>query len=263
MFLAAFILYLTNKMNRLHLHMTDSQAWPLEVPSLPDLAAKGAYGKDSIYSADDLAHIQEYGDMKYVTVYIEIDMPGHTSSIFHAYPELIAAYNVQPNWVDFAAEPPSGTMKLNSSDVYDFLDALWDDVLPRVSQYNSFMHTGGDEINLHAYTLDETVNSEDPGVVRPLLQYFVDKAHGRIREAGLTPIVWEEMLLKYNLTLGNDVLVQTWLGTSSTRKTVEAGHKTIASNADYWVCCHHKNKLRATNAASLVPRLRPRRLARL
>src|SRR5690606_35928836 len=32
-----------NKFNRLHLHASDSQSWPIEIPALPDLALKGAY----------------------------------------------------------------------------------------------------------------------------------------------------------------------------------------------------------------------------
>ncbi len=31
-----------NKMNRLHIHMTDSQSWHLEIPSMPEVAEKGA-----------------------------------------------------------------------------------------------------------------------------------------------------------------------------------------------------------------------------
>lgn len=50
-----------NKMNRLHLHITDSQAWPLEVPAMPDLASKGAYRPDMIYSTKDLEQMQRYG----------------------------------------------------------------------------------------------------------------------------------------------------------------------------------------------------------
>jgi hexosaminidase len=32
-----------NKFNRLHLHMTDSQAWPMDIPAFPLLSQKGAY----------------------------------------------------------------------------------------------------------------------------------------------------------------------------------------------------------------------------
>lgn len=228
-----FIAY--NKMNRLHIHATDSQSWPLQIPSLPLLAAKGAYEAGLSYSPATLASIQDYGALRGVEVYIEIDMPGHTSSIAFGYPDLIAAFNVQPNWDSYAAEPPSGTLKLNSSDVTTFLHTLFADLLPRVAPHTSYFHTGGDEVNANAYTLDETVGTNDTAVLQPLMQAFVDRNHASVRAAGLTPIVWEEMLLQWNLTLGSDVIVQTWQSDEAVAQTVAKGHKALVGNYEFWV----------------------------
>ncbi|KAL8627122.1 hypothetical protein Q9189_007183 [Teloschistes chrysophthalmus] len=208
-----------NKFNRLHLHVTDGQSWPLDIPTLPELSKKGAYKSDLTYSPQDIAQIQEYGMYRGVEVIIEIDMPGHTSSIHWAYPDLITAYNIQPNWAEYANEPPSGSLKLNSSAVYDFLHSLWEDLLPRAATYSAYFHTGGDELNPNAYRLDETVRSNDTHVIQPLLQKFVDFNHGYVRAAGMAPMVWEEMLLEWNLTLGKDVVVQTWLSDDSVLQT--------------------------------------------
>ena len=224
-----------NKFNHIHLHATDSQSWPLEIPALPELARNGAYQKGLSYSPDVLAGIQEYGAYRGVQVSIEIDMPGHTSSIGLAYPDLIAAFNVQPDWNTYSAEPPTGQLKLNSSSVYKFLDSLWSDLLPRVSPYTAYFHTGGDEVNANAYLLDESVRSNDSAVIQPLLQKFIDFNHDRVRAAGLTPIVWEEQLLQWNLTLGSDVVVQTWLSDDSLARTVAMGHKALFGNYNDWV----------------------------
>ena len=224
-----------NKFNRLHIHITDGQAWPLEIPSLPELATKGAYGAGMTYSPATLAHIQKYGALRGVETILEIDMPGHTSSIAYSHPELIAAFNVQPDWSTYAAEPPSGTLKLNSSEVDSFLDTLFEDLLPRVSPYSSYYHTGGDEVNAAAYMLDDTVNSNDTEILRPLMQAFVDKNHARVRAAGLIPMVWEEMLLTWNLTLGLDVVVQTWQSDAAVADSVAKGYKTLVGNYNYWV----------------------------
>ena len=224
-----------NKFNRLHLHATDSQSWPLEIPALPELASNGAYRKGLSYSPDVLAGIQEYGAYRGIQVSIEIDMPGHTSSIGSAYPALIAAFNVQPDWNTYSAEPPTGQLKLNSSSVYGFLDTLWSDLLPRVSPYTAYFHTGGDEVNANAYLLDEDVKSNDSTVIQPLLQKFVDFNHQHVRAAGLTPIVWEEQLLQWNLTLGSDVVIQTWLSDDSLARTVAKGHKALFGNYNDWV----------------------------
>lgn len=223
-----------NKFNRLHLHATDSQSWPLEIPALPALANDGAYMKGLSYSPEVLAGIQKYGSYRGVQVLIETDMPGHTSSVALAYPDLIAAFNVQPDWDTYSAEPPTGQLKLNSAAVYEFLATLWSDLLPRVSPYSAYFHTGGDEVNVNVYLLDEGVRSNASSMIQPLLQKFIDFNHEHVRAAGLTPIVWEEQLLQWNLTLGLDVVVQTWLSDDSLAQTVATGHKALFGNYNYW-----------------------------
>ena len=251
-----------NKFNRLRLHATDAQSWPIDIPALPELSTKGAYRKGLSYSPQQLADIQEYGMYRGVEVYIEIDMPGHTSVIALAYPELIAAYNVQPNWSTYAAEPPSGSLKLNSSGVYDFLHTLWEDLLPRLAPYSAYFHTGGDEVNPNAYNLDDTVRSNQTSVLQPLIQTLVDYNHGYVRAAGMTPMVWEEMLLDWNLTLGSDVIVQSWLSDESVAATVRKGHKVLAGNYNYWVCTSCDPLLPTDNNGITVSRLRLRLLGR-
>ncbi|KAF1356659.1 N-acetyl-beta-D-glucosaminidase [Delphinella strobiligena] len=223
-----------NKFNRLHLHITDAQSWPLEITSMPELAGKGAFGPGMSYSPATLASIQKYGAVRGVETILEIDMPGHTSSIWFSHPELIAAFNQQPGWSTYSAEPPSGTLKLNSSAVTAFLEKLFDDLLPRVSPYSSYFHTGGDEVNYQAYNLDETVRSNQTSVLQPLMQAFIDRNHAQVRAAGLIPVVWEEMLLQWNLTLGSDVVVQTWQSDAAVAQTVSQGHKALVGNYEYW-----------------------------
>ncbi|KAK0513011.1 hypothetical protein JMJ35_005028 [Cladonia borealis] len=223
-----------NKLNLLHLHATDAQSWPLEIPALPELAGMGAYAPGMSYSPDDLAQIQTYGAYRGVQVIIETDMPGHTASIAYSHPELIAAFNVQPDWATYGAEPPTGGLKLNSSAVYDFLGTMFNDLLPRVYPYSAYFHTGGDEVNANVYLLDETVNSNSSSLIQTLLQAFVDFTHAKVRAAGMTPVVWEEMLLQWNLTLGSDVVVQTWQSDSAVANTVAQGHKALAGNYNYW-----------------------------
>ena len=112
------------KLSRLHIHATDSQSWPIEIPALPDLASKGTYHPNQIWTQGELRRIQRYGIARGISVFLEIDMPGHTASIAHAYPELIAAFN-EPDWSTFAAEPLSGQLKLDSPAVYHFVDKLF------------------------------------------------------------------------------------------------------------------------------------------
>ena len=123
---------------------------------------------------------------------------------------------------------------IGSTKVNNFVDVLLGDLLPRVAVYSSHFHTGGDEVSKDAYLLDDTVRSNDTNVLRPLLQQFVDRVHAQVREMSLTPVVWEEMLLDWNLTLPNNTIVQTWLSDASVAETVSKGYRTLAGNYNFW-----------------------------
>lgn len=223
-----------SKLNKLHIHVTDSQSWPIEIPSIPELTEKGAYSQSSIYSTDDIKSIQEYGIQRGVDVYFEIDMPGHIGVVGEAFPDLVVAYDAQPyTW--YCAQPPCGALRLNNSDVEEFLGKLFDDVLPRVAPYTAYWHTGGDELNANDSNLDPGLQTNDTAVLQPLLQNFIDTQHTRVRNAGLSPLVWEEIATTWNVTLGSDVVVQSWLGGTAVPDLAASGHKVIDSNYNFWV----------------------------
>lgn len=223
-----------NKLNRLHVHVTDAQSWPLEIPSIPSLSNEGRYSTETVYTPTDIENIQKYGALRGVEVYFEIDTPGHTSSIAFSHPELIAAFEATP-YILYCNEPPCGTLRLNDSAVNTFLDKLMDDVLPRLSPYSSYFHTGGDEVKYNAYTLDPTVGTNKTEVINELLQRFYNKQHARVRAAGMTPMVWEEVPLNYNISIGSDVVVQTWLNADSVKAVASMGNRVIDSGYNYWV----------------------------
>ena len=96
-----------SKFNRLHIHATDAQSWPIEIPAMPELASKGAYRPSLVWSAADLQEVQAYALARGIQSIVEIDAPGHTSSLWYSHPELVVAFNQQP-WNKYCAEPPCG-----------------------------------------------------------------------------------------------------------------------------------------------------------
>ncbi|CAF9912579.1 MAG: N-acetyl-glucosamine-6-phosphate deacetylase [Alectoria fallacina] len=230
----------SNKLNRLHLHASDAQSWPLEIPALPDLATKGAYSPSQIWHTEDLEAVQRHGTNYGVQVFVEIDLPGHTTSIGIAYPHLVTAKDVP--WPEYALEPPSGQLRLNSSEVPDFIETLLTDLLSRTSHHSSLFHLGGDELNLNAYMLDPTVNSSSHQVLQPLVQAFIDQVISLATSHSLTVIMWEEMVIDWNLTLPRNVIIQTWRGSDDNALTsiLNKGYKTLfGSNAHWYLDCGH------------------------
>lgn len=221
-----------NKLNKLHLHASDAQSWPLEIPALPTLAKEGAYREDQIWTVDDLAMVQQHGLYHGVEVYLEIDLPGDTASIHHSHPDLITAYN-KP-WATYAMEPPAGQLRLNSPDVPPFLTTLLDDLLPRSTPWSSHFHVGGDELNLEAYNLDPTVRSSDKEIIRPLLQRLMDHVLLLVRSHNLTPVIWEDMVTMWDLKLPENTIVQTWRSSASLADIVGRGHRALFGPCEEW-----------------------------
>ena len=118
--------------------------------------------------------------------------------------------------------------------MYDFLEALFEDLLPRLEPLTSYFHLGGDEVNKNAYNLDDTVRSNESAVLQPLMQKFMDRNMKQVTEAGFTPLVWEEMLLDWNLTLPASTIVQSWQSDANVATIASKGYRVIAGNYNYW-----------------------------
>ena len=97
-----------HKLNVLHWHLTDDQAWRLEIKKYPKLTEVGAWrvpagpaaaadidpatGKPRLYGGfytqDEVREIVAYAAARHITIVPEIEMPGHASAAIAAYPQL-------------------------------------------------------------------------------------------------------------------------------------------------------------------------------
>lgn len=218
------------KLNRLHLHATDSQSWPLDIPSMPELARKGAYHRSQIWSKEHLDHVQSYALERGIELYVEIDMPGHTGSIVHSHPELILAYGKQ--WDVYALEPPAGQLALADPNVTTFLTQLLGDLLPRLS--SDKFHIGCDEINLKTYELEPGLETSDREVLKPYLQRFFDHVFKLLASQNRIPVAWEEILVDWDLELPASTMIQSWRSQESLAKIAAKGHQAIFGPASHW-----------------------------
>ncbi|BCW57569.1 beta-N-acetylhexosaminidase [Arthrobacter sp. StoSoilB20] len=150
------------KLNALHLHLTDDQAWRIEIhepeqnPSgLPyaDLTTVGGQGavevptampvrgREGFYTQEDFKDIQAYAATKNVLVIPEIDLPGHVNAALAAIPQLNA---------DGLAKPMSTTAAVGWSTLDGSLPATYEfvrEVLAQLAAITAgpYIHIGGDE----------------------------------------------------------------------------------------------------------------------
>lgn len=150
-----------HQLNIFHWHLTDDQGWRIEIKSHPELTEVGAWRDDTVvgrylggtdyptdgkrhggfYTQEQIREIVAYAKERYIEIIPEIDLPGHTSAVLAAYPQLGCEdkeYKVANRWgvirdVLCAGNPAS-------------LD-LFKDIMDEVCDLfpGKYIHLGGDE----------------------------------------------------------------------------------------------------------------------
>ena len=78
-----------NKLNVMHMHLIDTQSWPLVIESWPRLSGWTAFSNFSHrYTKDDISNIVSFARDRGIRVIPEIDTPSHSDVIKRAYPEV-------------------------------------------------------------------------------------------------------------------------------------------------------------------------------
>ena len=115
------------KMNVLHFHLSDDQGWRIESLRFPQLHQQsGEY-----YTRRELKDLVEFARVRGIRVIPEIDLPGHTTAIIAAYPEM--SCSGEPVQVGVGGGIYSRILCGGDEKVYEFLYELLDEVLPMVT----------------------------------------------------------------------------------------------------------------------------------
>ncbi|KAJ2622801.1 Glucosamine-6-phosphate isomerase (Glucosamine-6-phosphate deaminase) (GNPDA) (GlcN6P deaminase) [Coemansia sp. RSA 1358] len=223
-------------------HIEDSPSWPVESKSHPELQEIGSYGPDMRYSYGDVQDIIQYGKERGIRIIPEFDMPGHTYIISESHPDLISCPNVQPNWANYAAEPPSGQFNIAKRAATDFAISIIDEYAALFTD-NTF-HLGGDEVNLNCWNDDPDVKNylkaHPNATVQTLLTEFYTNVHDELAKLKKTGISWEETLFHTEYTPPKSTIIQAWIDAQSIPDTVAKGYRSIASPASaYYLDCGH------------------------
>jgi len=109
-------------MNVLHLHLTDSESWPLQMTTYPGITDAGAYSKKETYSIADMKALIEYAQLKGIVIIPEIDLPAHARTWSnHEDLKDIDACRDQPlsEWTKNCLEPPCGQLDVTMDKTYN------------------------------------------------------------------------------------------------------------------------------------------------
>lgn len=129
------------KLNVLHLHLTDNEAWRLEIPGRPELTSPemSSAGPGS-YTVAEFGELQDYAARRLVTIVPEVDLPGHCAALVRAVPSL--AQHPRPAWLGTHI-PYSGPLDLSDGHTQRVVAEIVAAVAGQTR--GPFVHIGADE----------------------------------------------------------------------------------------------------------------------
>ena len=144
------------KLNRFHWHLTDNEAWRVELKCYPDLTSKGAYRgyREKIppfygsgykktggyYSRIDIKELIEYAKFRNIEIMPEIDLPAHSWTLLQIMPEL-------KDPTSYVSKDIGNYQNNTINPILDETDIFLKNILKELSDIFSFnlIHVGVDE----------------------------------------------------------------------------------------------------------------------
>ena len=239
-----------HQLNIFHWHLTDDQGWRIEIKSHPELTEVGAWRDDTVvgrylggtdyptdgkrhggfYTQEQIREIVAYAKERYIEIIPEIDLPGHTSAVLAAYPQLGCEdkeYKVANRWgvirdVLCAGNPAS-------------LD-LFKDIMDEVCDLfpGKYIHLGGDECVKERWKAcpkcqrkirelglkdGSRYSKEDY-----LQSWFMGEVASFVQSKGKRVIGWDEILEGVPM---DDSVIMSWRGTEGGIAAARMGHDVV------------------------------------
>lgn len=211
------------KLNTLHLHFTDSEAFRLESTSHPELNSVGP-----IYSKADITDLIAFATKYRVTIIPEIDLPGHAQIVKLAHPEL-GLFGVY------------GSLDVTLPATYSITQDLLNEYIPLFP--GPYWHMGSDEYMLSRDQFDTfpqfaqfaqtnfgpTATSFDPFL------YFINWTDTQVKAQGKTLRIWGDAWTYRNTTgdavgLNKDIDVELYNG-GNPGGAIAAGYSIIQASS--------------------------------
>ncbi|MCJ7468188.1 MAG: beta-N-acetylhexosaminidase [Maribacter sp.] len=217
------------KMNVLHWHLSEYQAFRVESKIFPKLHEMGSQGK--FYSQEDIKEIVAYAADRGIRVVPEFDMPGHTTAWFVGYPELASAPG--PYVLDSVFGILDPVINPTRDEVYDFLDRFVGEMATLFP--DDYLHIGGDEVKPAHWDANPAIQKfmKEQAIKdsHELQAYFNFRLQKILAKHGKQMMGWDEIL---HSDLPKDgIVVQSWRSQKSLWEAARSGNKAVLSTGYY------------------------------
>jgi hexosaminidase len=235
-----------HKMNIFHWHLTDDNGWRIQTDRYPLLTEVAAWRADregipwteckpqdpeepatygGFYTKADIREIVEYARQRFVTIIPEIEMPGHSSEIFAAYPEFSCTGKKIPVQTG-SYWPNTDIFCAGKEGTFTFIANILDEVCELFP--SEYIHIGGDEADKTAWKAcpdcQARIRKEGLRGVDELQSYFIKRIERYLDAKGKKLIGWDE-ILQGGVAPGATVM--SWQGYEGGIDAARQGHEVV------------------------------------
>lgn len=250
-----------HKLNVLHFHLSDDEAWRLEIPGLPqltDIASKRGYTTDEsecllpmycggwdpnapttangYITREKYIELLRYAGERHIRVIPEIDMPGHMRACKKAMGTLLTDSLFDTRVYLSAQNYTDNVIDVTKPYAVEFIDHVITEIVKMHEEAGyplTIFNIGGDEVPKGALTKEEH-------------QTFIDQVLAILNRHHLQPMGWEE--ITHFCKPESRAICYSWLNSDTKPlEMAEAGYPVILANAnrlyfDFAYCNHHEEK---------------------
>ena len=250
-----------HKLNVLHLHLSDDEAWRLEIPGLPQLtaiASRRGYTQDEsdcllpmycggwdpdapttangYLTREKYIELLRYASDRHIRVIPEIDMPGHMRAAKKAMGKLLTDSAFDARVYKSAQNYTDNVIDVTQPFAIEFVDRVVTEIVKMHEEAGhplTIFNIGGDEVPKGALTKEEH-------------QAFIDAVLEILKRYNMQPMGWEE--IDHFCPAKSGAICYAWLNSESKpMQLAEAGYQVVIATAshlyfDFAYCNHHEEK---------------------
>lgn len=198
------------RLNVFHWHLSDDEAWRLEIKAYPTLTTTGVLrGPDEpllpqlgngaepvggFYSQDEVRAIVAHAGRLCVEVVPEIDIPGHSTAMLAALPELVDGQEAPDSYRSVQGFP-NNALNPAIEETYTVLGKVFDEMVELFP--SKLIHIGGDEVAADTWMASPLARKlmEKEGIEGTfgLQSHFMKRIQTMLAERGRRLAGWDEV----------------------------------------------------------------------
>lgn len=231
------------KINRFHWHLTEDQAWRIEIKRYPKLTTIGSNRIDDgksyggYYTQEQIRDVIKYAADRNIEIIPEIEMPGHALAALAAYPEYSCTGGpFKPRTIWGVEED---VFCAGNEDTYIFLQNILDEVCALFP--SGYVHIGGDECPKVRWQqcpkCQAMMKAHDLKNEMELQSYLTKRMEKYLEKKGKRLFGWDEIL---EGGIAPSATVMSWRGEQGGIEAANAGHDVVMTPSNYIYLDHYQ-----------------------